>query len=986
MVCASCGHENGGAAKFCEECGVSFASTPAGTHEQRKTVTVLFCDLTGSTALGETLDPERLRGLLARYFDRMKAIVEWHEGSVEKFIGDAVMAVFGVPALHEDDALRAVRAALEMRDALPDLGLQGRIGVMTGEVVTGTEERLATGDAVNVAARLEQAAEPDEVLIGASTLALVRGAVDVEPVEPLALKGKADPVAAYRLVGVRAAPERRHDERFVGRERELALLGEAWERVRVERCCELVTVVGDAGVGKSRLVGEALAGMEATVVGGRCLPYGEGITYWPVVEVLKQLGALPPEEAAVVAIRSLLGEKEAPTSVEEIAWAFRKTLEAAATTRPVVVVFDDIQWGEPVFLDLVEHVALLSSGASILLCCIARPDLTERRATWPVLLRLEPLGDKDVDELIAGRIPVEMCEKVARAAGGNPLFVEEMLAMAGQAQGEVVIPPTLQALLAARLDQLEPSERSVLERGAIEGEVFHRGAVQALASGDTQVTPRLAALVRKGMIRPDRPQLAGEDGFRFRHLLIRDAAYDGLSKATRADLHQRFAAWLEARGADLVELDEILGYHLEQAVRYQRELAIATNPGLNSRAADHLAAAGRGAYARTDVRSATSLLCRALKLVPIGDARRPMLAVDLAEALAASGLGDPDPLLQEASGDPGAAPYATLARIGWLMGSDPEQAATLAARELPGVFKGFESKNDDRGLARAAFALGDVCSLEARAQAATEAWDQAAEHARRANATGILNHALAGIANVIIDGPLDAKACQARLTQIEQSNPGLLVEAAVHAGRCGLATLDGEFHKARLHDRACRRLCEDLGLFANAATTGVQQGRIEIAAGNFPEAIAILSKARDELGDLGSHAPRSTATAFLARAHQLMCQLDQAEQMALEAEAESAPQDTINFAICRAVRAEIHAERRDPKAAQKLAQSAVEYAFRTDFPVIRGDALLALASALRAAGHDQDSADTVSRSIACYEQKGDRPSIERAQAFTRLRA
>ena len=254
-------------------------------------MTVLFCDLTGSTALGETLDPERLRALLARYFERMKAIVERHGGSVEKFIGDAVMAVFGVPVLHEDDALRAVRAAVEMRDALPELGLQGRIGVMTGEVVTGTEERLATGDAVNVAARLEQAAQPGEVLIGQPTLALVRDAADVEPIEPLELKGKAEPVPAYRLLRVHDAPERRHGELFVGRERELALLREAWERVQAEQRCELVTVVGDAGVGKSRLVAELLASIEATVVRGRCLPYGEGITYWPVVEVLKQLEA-----------------------------------------------------------------------------------------------------------------------------------------------------------------------------------------------------------------------------------------------------------------------------------------------------------------------------------------------------------------------------------------------------------------------------------------------------------------------------------------------------------------------------------------------------------------------------------------------------------------------------------------------------------------------------------------------------------------------
>ena len=347
---------------------------------------------------------------------------------------------------------------------------------------------------------------------------------------------------------MRDAPERRHEARFVGRERELALVREAWERVRAEQRCELVTVVGDAGVGKSRLVAELLASIEATVVRGRCLPYGEGITYWPVVEVLKQLDVLPPDEAAAAAIRSLLGETEAATSAEEIAWAFRKTLEQAAAERPLVVVFDDIQWGEETFLDLIEHVALLSSGASILLLCMARPELIERRPAWPVTLRLEPLGDEDVDELIPERIAGELREKIARAAGGNPLFVEEMLAMAGEADGEVVVPPTLQALLAARLDQLEPAERSVLERGAIEGEIFHRGAVQALAPEETQVTPRLAALVRKELIRPDRPQLAGEDGFRFRHLLIRDAAYDALPKATRADLHERFAAWLEQHG------------------------------------------------------------------------------------------------------------------------------------------------------------------------------------------------------------------------------------------------------------------------------------------------------------------------------------------------------------------------------------------------------------------------------------------------------
>ena len=260
------------------------------------------------------MDPEALRALLARYFERMKAIVESHGGTVDKFIGDAVMAVFGIPQAHEDDALRACRAAVEMRDALPVLGIRGRIGVNTGEVVAGTAERLVTGDAVNVAARFEQAAAAGEVLIGEQTHALVQGAVVAEPVERLTLKGKSEPVPAFRLVSVLDAVERSHLSRFVGRERELALIGDAWERAQGESCCELVTVVGEAGVGKSRLVAEALAAIEARVARGRCLPYGEGITYWPVVEVLKQLAVLPSDPAASAAIRSLLGESDLGTS------------------------------------------------------------------------------------------------------------------------------------------------------------------------------------------------------------------------------------------------------------------------------------------------------------------------------------------------------------------------------------------------------------------------------------------------------------------------------------------------------------------------------------------------------------------------------------------------------------------------------------------------------------------------------------------------
>ena len=342
IVCPSCGHENRAGARFCEACGTALETAPPA-REQRKTVTVLFCDVTASTSLGESTDPEALRAVLARYFQRMKGIVESHGGTVEKFIGDAVMAVYGVPQVHEDDALRAVRAAVEMRDALPELGVQARIGVNTGEVVTGTEERLATGDAVNVAARLEQAAPAGVILIGEETFRLVRDAVEADPVEPLELKGKSEPVPAFRVVSAEGDLQRRHTAPLVGREREQRLLADAWERVRSERSCFLFTLLGAAGVGKSRLVAEFLQGTDSRVVRARCLSYGEGITYWPVVEVLVQLGVRPEEESAASAVAALLGEREAATTPDEIAWAVRKTLERAAADEPLVVVFDDIR-------------------------------------------------------------------------------------------------------------------------------------------------------------------------------------------------------------------------------------------------------------------------------------------------------------------------------------------------------------------------------------------------------------------------------------------------------------------------------------------------------------------------------------------------------------------------------------------------------------------------------------------------------------------
>ncbi|HZE29620.1 MAG TPA: adenylate/guanylate cyclase domain-containing protein, partial [Gaiellaceae bacterium] len=503
LVCASCGAENREGARFCDACGAALAET-AVAREVRKVVTVLFCDVSGSTALGERIDPESLRRVMSRYFETARAIVERHGGTVEKFIGDAVMAVFGVPTVHEDDALRAVRAAEELRGGLGELNdelesgygtrLELRMGVNTGEVVTGTEERLATGDAVNVAARLEQAAQPGEVLLGGETYRLVRDVVEVEAAAPLEAKGKAEPLDAYRLVSVLTeAPGRRHEVPMIGRKRQRELLEGAFANVVSDRSCHLFTILGPAGVGKSRLAEEFLAAADATVVSGRCLSYGEGISYWPVTEVVKQL---VPRIEATGPLASILGDDSASGSPEEIAWAFRKLLEARAAERPVVVVFDYLHWGEPTFLDLVEHVADLSRDAPILLLCMARAELLDVRPAWgggklnATTALLEPLAPDETAELLASLgegLDEQLRERILEAAGGNPLFVEEMVAVAAEGEGDVAVPPTIHALLAARLDQLDPAERGVLERGAVEGQVFHRGAVTALAPDEPQV-------------------------------------------------------------------------------------------------------------------------------------------------------------------------------------------------------------------------------------------------------------------------------------------------------------------------------------------------------------------------------------------------------------------------------------------------------------------------------------------------------------------
>jgi class 3 adenylate cyclase len=549
----------------------------AGGGQRRKVVTVVFADVVGSTAMGERVDPETLRWAMQRWFGRMRDVVERHGGAVENYVGDAVMAVFGIPVAHEDDALRAVRAAAEMREevaALRDelrrergVELAVRIGANTGEAVTGPAASggsFTAGDTVNVAARLEQAARPGDIVIGCDTFRLVRHAVDAEPVAPLMVKGKRAALEAFRLLTV-AADARGRAQRargpMVGRQRERRRLLDAFHQAVADRSCQLFTVLGTAGVGKSRLVAEVLETIDgaATVAAGRCLPYGDGLTWWPLVEAFgaSELIEQAASDDARAAARAaeLLRPAGEPVAPEEAFWAVRKVLEALARRRPLVLVVDDLQWAEPTFVDLIEHVADRTRDAPLLLLIMARNELLDTRPGWgggklnATTVLLEPLPDTDARDLLRhltapARLGDGTMERILALAEGNPLFVEEVVAMliddgvlslavADRSSADeptaIAVPPTIHALIAARLDRLDASERTVIEAASIEGKEFARPRLEALAGDGARGTVdiHLNALLRKDLIRHVG---ASEDTFRFRHQLIRDGAYEGMPK------------------------------------------------------------------------------------------------------------------------------------------------------------------------------------------------------------------------------------------------------------------------------------------------------------------------------------------------------------------------------------------------------------------------------------------------------------------------
>ena len=692
-------------------------------QEVRKTVTVVFSDLKGSTTLGERLDSESLREVMTRYFEEMRGALEEHGGRVEKYIGDAVMAVFGMPRTREDDALRAVRAAAEMKRRLAVLNseletrwgvtLANRTGVNTGEVVAGdptADQRLVVGDTVNVAARLEQAATENEVLVGEPTYRLVRNSVQVEPVEPLELKGKAERVPAYRLLAVEevgTVPRRQLP--LVGREAELATLVAEFDAAVAAGSCRMVTIVAQAGVGKSRLVEEFFdqIGATATTLRGRCLPYGRGITFWPLVEIVREAAGIVDEDAPDVArgkiaslggdaavierVAAAVGLDDGDFPVPELFWGVRKLLETIASEQPLALRFDDIHWAEATLLDLIAHLRTTIDGAPLLLLCATRPDLLERRDWREVsdaTVELAPLGDEEASRVIEHvlgtvAVPDAVRGRIVEAAEGNPLFVEQLVSMLVDEQLLVLdengwratsdlseglaLPGSIEALLTERLELLGDDQRAVIEPASVIGLNFMRPALNELVVDAVrpEVNSHLTTLTQKQLIRPDRPTSA--DDFRFEHILIRDAAYNRVLKRTRANLHERFANWAEQVNRDRqreTEYEEILGYHLEQAYRYLFQLGPIDDHArtIGERAATKLAATGRRAFERGDMAAAANLLERATALLEPLDPRRLALFPELGEALLQVGdFAHAESLLQDAVATAEVANEQTLA-------------------------------------------------------------------------------------------------------------------------------------------------------------------------------------------------------------------------------------------------------------------------------------------------------------------------------------
>ena len=829
-----------------------------------------------------------------------------------------------------------------------------------------------------------------------------------------------------------AGRARRFDSPLVGRAHQLSALRAAFTTARQHRACHLLTVLGPAGIGKSRLVEEFTSqlGTDATVLHGHCLPYGEGITYWPLTEVVREIlrreGA-PDSESSSATIAELLPGEEKATLIGELifealglgsssgagtgeatSWAVRKLFEALAQRRPLVIVLDDLQWAEPTFLDLVDYLAELSRGAPILLLCMARPELLESRPGWGTgtlnasSLPLEPLDDGDCRTLIAnligrGPLPVDAEKRIAEAADGNALFAEELLAMLVDddllawdgdrwvaAKGLLAepVPDTITTLLAARIDGLPGDERALLALASVEGTLFHRSAIAELAPGvaESFVEHSLAALVRRDVIRPDQASFAGDEAYRFRHLLIRDAAYRSLPTAKRADQHERFADWLERVAADrLGEFEEIVGYHLELAYRCCQELGPAQGDRkmLGARASQRLEMAGRRALARGDLPAAIGLLERAASLADDDISRRAELLPELGAALIAAGrLPEADWVLDEArlvaarTRDERAEAHVLVQlqflRLLQVIEGDGEEATQAVARVLPI----FERCDDHRGLCSARRLEAWLHWNEARAAAAAAAWERAAAHASTAKDEPARAEILTWIASSQWFGPTPIVDGIRRCEEIRAEVSGNLdAEALTLRHLAGLHAMNGDSGLARSMLATSNGVFADLGLSLNAATSQ-NEGLIEMLAGDYAAAEASLRARFDVLTEMGEQAFLSTTAAFLARAVFSQERIDEAEELAQTSARLAAGGDLLTQMLWRGVQARVMARRGQLEDAEALGREAVALAEQTDFLVYRGDALVDLAYILQDAGRAQEAAVAAAAGLELHQQKG----------------
>ena len=991
--------------------------------DRRKTVTMLMTDVVDSTGLGAALDPEVMRAVMSRYFDSVRTIVERHGGTVKKFVGDAAMAAFGIPQQHEDDALRAVRAAVELRQAINALNgdlqrdhgvaIQIRSAINTGEVVAGRSasgEPFASGNAINVTVKLHESALPAEIVLGPVTQSLVRDVVATEPVDEVEMAGGFGP--AHRVVSLSGSADARRPGTvaLVGRQEELERLRQAFEQARTENQSRVLTVLGEAGVGKSRLARELASslGDAARCVAGRCLSYGEGATYLPLAEIVRQVAPhrarsvitsllAGDEDAELIATRltELTGEGDGGGSTGEVFWAARRLFEALARERPLVVVLEDAHWADPSMLDLVEYLESWISDAPVLVLCLARPSLLEERPGWErgsQTVDLEPLSAEEAAELVS-RLTAEadlsdtLQERIVTVAEGNALFLEQLHAyLTGDVAASDVesVPPTVEALVASRLDTLEAGDRALIERAAVVGRDFARNAVLHLSPPEelAGIDARLASLERRGLVRAQRAHPGEDEMLRFHHVLIRDVAYAGITKERRAELHERHGSWLEKRQA----ADEIVGYHAEQAHRYRNEL----HPGdpklgrLASWAGDHLAAAGISAWKRADTPAAVNLLGRATALMPADSRDRVELLCEL--GVAQRVLGDyegGEATLVEAC-DAAASDQRVLLRAQIelaylrLFSGAPGASSDLVELATRGV-PIFEELGDDRALGRTWRHVGYLRGFEGRLADWQEAVERALIHYLRSgwSASGCLGE----LAAALLYGPTPVPEALERCEELLDETTDRVGRANVLAFMSGLEALDGRFDDARRRVADAESIYKEVGeLYALANYCYRVRGRIEMLAGDPAAAERPLAEACATLERVHDEASHSTAAAKLADALYGQGRYDEATSWLGLAERRSSADDVNAQYTWRRVQAKALARRGAHEDAQRLALEAAGLAAQTDALSDHGRVLLDLSEVLLLAGKESEAAPYVEQALELFERKCDRPSAEAAQA------